>query len=1077
MYSAQAPGGPWSLVDTVNLNFRYAMSSAEGMNYYRVTSMWGTVESAPTNVVSYRRGTISNLVASPISASQIDINWDDSLGPPQDYEVFRSTLVEGGFSSLGTVVSSDYSDISVAAEQGYYYRVQPRYSDATVGQMSAAVSGAPLGITIPSGVSAKNPLSNSFEAHWAIVPSATRYEVWVSTLSASGFVKRADTTVNNSATISGLIAQTEYFFYVRAVLSAASTDSQVASVRTLTPASPPLGTVKDSEINLSWTPIFGATSYDLLRSTDGVNFAAIVTSHPTSSYLDMGVVNGTTYFYKLVVNYALGSTTSGSSRALTPGVVPLDPQNLSVRGNGAATSALLAWDSVNGSTNYNVYQATAPGGPFALVFATASHFDVDVSGLSVDTDYYFRVTARNGDIESNPSNEVGFRTGFTSPAPQAYKESAGSITIAWADVTDADLYDLYRSEDDADYQLLVGDLASAGYSDTSVIADQTYFYKYQPKTAAGVLFTESAESAPVNIGIAPETPLGVTAELTSLSEAVIEWVSVPSVSEYEVLRSVTSGSGYTSLGTVMAPTTTFTDSTLAGGNSYFYVVRSINSSRVESPYSLEVGVRTVLGPATMVATNQSTGVDLSWAAVAGASSYHVYRSLDSGGPYGWIGNSVTTNLQDTSASTDLDYYYISRAVFADGEVSQESPEASLTRTGVVDLEVAIELTDLPLASSGLESREFLRTQTSLDTDDYDGTVTYRFEIVGRNSDSADREVRLKDSAGALVASVTLPMGTANETRFEQVFSPTVGAEIYTIELEQSTGGFEVEVFQARVLVHQVGATRTRLYFPLLGSDGTVLSGDADTFAFSTTNEGFVDIDYAMTFTRDTDQLQTIPDYNAWEIEAIVSSTADTTGSIRFLNKTTSTEVPQTWTNFKSNTPQMARVAIDEGVSEFDGDNEGDRYQLQMSCELDCGLGEARIHKAGLWVRLENLSKAIVVQRNLAIRQQVSAPTSLAQTRVLLDLSRYTNEQVFFEAEAADGFSDDANVVLRSHGADTGSAGLVDVSGSQLNFDFNGTQVLRAGPLTINSGDRFVPAVSTVNGSLDLFWSTVLIEVN
>ncbi|NQZ00778.1 MAG: hypothetical protein HRT45_08930, partial [Bdellovibrionales bacterium] len=47
----------------------------------------------------------------------------------------------------------------------------------------------------------------------------------------------------------------------------------------------------------------------------------------------------------------------------------------------------------------------------------------------------------------------------------------------------------------------------------------------------------------------------------------------------------------------------------------------------------------------------------------------------------------------------------------------------------------------------------------------------------------------------------------------------------------------------------------------------------------------------------------------------------------------------------------------------------------------------------------------------------------------------------------------------------------------LNFDFNATQVLRSGPLTIPSGESFVTGVNSVSGNFDLHWSTIIIEVN
>lgn len=80
--------------------------------------------------------------------------------------------------------------------------------------------------------------------------------------------------------------------------------------------------------------------------------------------------------------------------------------------------------------------------------------------------------------------------------------------------------------------------------------------------------------------------------------------------------------------------TTFTDSTVTNGKTYFYVVRTVNSAGVESGNSNQVSA-TPKAPAPaavtgLTATAGDTQVDLKWTAVGGATSYNVYRSTTSG---------------------------------------------------------------------------------------------------------------------------------------------------------------------------------------------------------------------------------------------------------------------------------------------------------------------------------------------------------------------------------------------------------------------------------------------------------------
>jgi fibronectin type 3 domain-containing protein len=80
-------------------------------------------------------------------------------------------------------------------------------------------------------------------------------------------------------------------------------------------------------------------------------------------------------------------------------------------------------------------------------------------------------------------------------------------------------------------------------------------------------------------------------------------------------------------------------------------------------------------PRNLSATVSSTGISLSWSTVAGASSYVVYRSTVTGGPYTAIKTvTLSARTSDGSASSGTPYYYVVTAVNAAG-ASGNSNEA------------------------------------------------------------------------------------------------------------------------------------------------------------------------------------------------------------------------------------------------------------------------------------------------------------------------------------------------------------------------------------------------------------------
>lgn len=83
-------------------------------------------------------------------------------------------------------------------------------------------------------------------------------------------------------------------------------------------------------------------------------------------------------------------------------------------------------------------------------------------------------------------------------------------------------------------------------------------------------------------------------------------------------------------------------------------------------------------PINLTAIGGDSKIDLSWGAITEATSYNVYRSTTSGGPYTKIADGVNgTAYTDSDVTNGTTYYYVVTAVTADGE-SEYSNEASAT---------------------------------------------------------------------------------------------------------------------------------------------------------------------------------------------------------------------------------------------------------------------------------------------------------------------------------------------------------------------------------------------------------------
>ena len=135
-----------------------------------------------------------------------------------------------------------------------------------------------------------------------------------------------------------------------------------------TPAAPAavLAVGAGKAITVRWLPSFGATAYNLLRSTtSGTGYTIIASnlSTATTSYVDTTVAAGTTYYY--VVQAVNSAGTSGNSPQFGDSLLPAPMVNLAFSGTATASSYTQsieapgkAFDSDPGSKWF----ATAPTG-------------------------------------------------------------------------------------------------------------------------------------------------------------------------------------------------------------------------------------------------------------------------------------------------------------------------------------------------------------------------------------------------------------------------------------------------------------------------------------------------------------------------------------------------------------------------------------------------------------------------------------------------------------------------------------------------------------------------------------------
>lgn len=319
------------------------------------------------------------------------------------------------------------------------------------------------------------------------------------------------------------------------------------------------------------------------------------------------------------------------------------------------------------------------------------------------------------------------------------------------------------------------------------------------------------------------------------------------------------------------------------------------------------------------------------------------------------------------------------------------PDGSNSPVGMSIL-VPIELTDNGMWSNTTQTI-FNRTRTSLDTSYYDGDVTYSFEIVAVNTDTVNKIVTLIDSFGTTRASINIPPSTSVFTYLSVLFTPNSGSDNYRVVLPATSFVDKVKVLTARIVVRQIGATKTRVYVPMYAFDPDSafrLDGTANITADTIYNGASPPpLRTFPLWQYKASNLSNLAAGTPYTVEAIMSNTTGTGTAYLALFKNAATIIPTSEVSTPSFATEPTLITRQFSASEI-----ADTDIIEASIKSSAS-NSARIHKAGLWIALENISKVEVYYR---IGRSSNSNTTgyWPEYRVRPDVSGLSNPSGFFE---------------------------------------------------------------------------------
>ncbi len=660
----------------------------------------------------------------------------------------------------------------------YYWRVKAMNSSggsAWPPAWSFTTASAQTPPAVPSLLSPADSATNQPTMptlSWNAVANVDHY--WIQVASDSRFANMVYTNytlIGTSVQLPGLANAATYYWQVKAVNAAGQSNWSSAWSFTTSaaplPATPVLLSPLNEAVNqplslkLVWKASSYATSYHVQLSTvSDFSSKVIDDSLVTDTTRSIGpLTNGKDYYWRVSSADSNGVSAWSSSWKFTTLSAPPSSPVLASPANGSVidtTFVTFAWNSSPGATTYWLQNAT--DSLFHSVTyndSTITALSQQVTGLLRDTNYFWRISAKNSGGRSAWSTVWKFTVAATPTAPTPASPPNGAVidsttvTLVWQASNGATSYWLQVSTDSTFRQTAVYNdsaLTTTSQKISGLQPDTKYFWRVNasnsgqrsPWTQPNSFATTSSNPAAGPGLVSP--PNGATDQ--SINPTLM-WASTSGATGYELQVAIDQNfstvvydnSGITGTYQAIGP--------LANSTTYYWHVRSfalLFASSWSSTWTFKTVAATqtvppvpaLLSPANG-ATNQNLNSTLSWAS-SSATAYQLQVSVDSA--FGSIVYNDTT-ISATShsvgpLSSKSTYYWHVRAKNSAGWSAYSSIWKFSTGDTTSSMPVAVTMaaSGINTTSATLNASVNANGSSTTVNFQYDTTTSYRNSIAG-----------------------------------------------------------------------------------------------------------------------------------------------------------------------------------------------------------------------------------------------------------------------------------------------------------------------------------------------------------
>ncbi|MFM8393332.1 MAG: fibronectin type III domain-containing protein, partial [Acidobacteriota bacterium] len=403
--------------------------------YYTVTSFDIVGESLPTTALSARTLETfplpaSNVTATAVSATRIDVTWTDNSDNETSFKVQRKTgtgAYADASGELGVNVTSFSDVVGVLPQTTYTYRVITTNTVGSEFSANEATVTTPIAVpTAPTNFTATIVSSFQLNLTWGdAATNETGYRIYRK-VGTGEFALYQVLNAGATAFQDVGLDEGETYSYRLAAYNSSGESTPFAEASVTMPVLPGtpinLAVAKKSatSLELTWNQsVQGGdeTGFKIFRKVGSGSFSLLTTTNANVfTFIDTGLTQNTTYSYYTIAFNQGGDSDPDSTVSQTTPIVPPAPTNTTVTAvSYKEINVIWTYPSSDpvtgltpvqfGLTGFILQRSTSPTGPFTTVTSSlvAADRSYTEDNLISKRRYYYRVIAKTAYDQSVPS--------------------------------------------------------------------------------------------------------------------------------------------------------------------------------------------------------------------------------------------------------------------------------------------------------------------------------------------------------------------------------------------------------------------------------------------------------------------------------------------------------------------------------------------------------------------------------------------------------------------------------------------------------------------------------------------------